>query len=48
MLSYFTKVALSGGRDAERAVAVMDEFADNYFDTKRAGLVISCYQACQV
>ena len=39
---------LGGGGTADRAVAVMDEFADNYFDSKRAGLVMSCYRACQV
>ena len=48
ILSYFTTVALGGGRGAERAVTIMEEFQDNYFDTKRAGLVLSCYRACCV
>lgn len=46
VLSYFTTVALGGGKDTERAVAIMEEFQYNYFDTKRAGLVMSCYRAC--
>lgn len=44
MLSYFTKVAL-GNKGSERAVAIMEEFQYNYFDTKKAGLVMSCYRA---
>jgi len=46
MLSYFTKVALGGGRGAADAVGVMEEFQDNYFDSKKAGLVMSCFRAC--
>lgn len=42
MLSYFSKVALGGNT---RAIAIMEEFQDNYFDTKKAGLIISCYNA---
>lgn len=45
MLGYFGTVALGGGKMADRAVAVLEEFQDNYFDTKRAGLIISCYRA---
>lgn len=45
VLSYFTTVALGGGKNAARAVEIMEEFQDNYFDTKRAGLVMSCYRA---
>lgn len=48
VLGYFNTVALSGGANAERAITVMEEFRDNYFDTKRAGLIISCYRACSV
>jgi DNA polymerase III gamma/tau subunit len=47
MLSYFSKVALSGGHGAAEAVAVMEEFQDNYYDSKKAGLVLSCYRACK-
>jgi len=45
MLSYFSKVALGGNG---RAVDVMEEFADNYFDSKKAGLIISCFRACDL
>jgi len=48
MLSYFTKVALGGGKNADHAVAVMEEFQDNFYDSKKAGLVISCYRACNL
>lgn len=33
------------GKDAGRAVAIMEEFQDNYFDTGKAGLVMSCHRA---
>ncbi|RKZ05951.1 hypothetical protein DRQ25_15015 [Candidatus Fermentibacteria bacterium] len=46
MQAYFTSVALGGGKQASRAVDILEEFADNYFDTKKAGLVASCYRAC--
>lgn len=45
ILSYFSKVALGGGKGAARAVGIMEEFQDNYFDTKKAGLIMSCYRA---
>ena len=45
VLSYFTKVAL-GGKGAERAIKILEAFQDNYFDSKKAGLVISCAIAC--
>jgi len=56
VLSFFTTVAIgkkdpktgkvrAPGKDASRAVAIMEEFQDNYFDTKRAGLIISAYRA---
>lgn len=45
MLSYFTKVALGGGKGADRAVDVIEEFSDNFFDNKKAGLVAACYRA---
>lgn len=47
MLSYFSKVALGTGNMAAAAINVMDCFQFNYFDTKRAGLILSCYNACQ-
>lgn len=46
ILSYFSKVAL-GGRGADRATEILEEFQYNYFDTKKAGLVMSCYRACK-
>lgn len=45
VLSYFSKVAL-GGKMAGRAVQILEEFQYNYFDTKKAGLIMSCYRAC--
>lgn len=48
ILAYFSTVALGGGATADRAVAVMEEFQYNYFDTKRAGLIMSCYRATQI
>lgn len=46
MLSYFTKVALGGNKGAAQAVGIMEDFQDNYYDTKKAGLVMSCFRAC--
>jgi len=46
ILSYFSKVALGGGRECERAAAIMRCFQYNYFDTKQAGLILSCMEAC--
>lgn len=48
VLGYFSSVALGGGKGAAKAVAIMEEFQDNYFDTKRAGLIMSCYRATQL
>lgn len=42
VLSYATTVLLNG-KGNERAALVIEEFSDNFFDTKRAGLVLSCY-----
>ena len=46
ILAYFTKVALGGGKQADFAVQIMENFQYDYFSTKRAGLVLSCYRAC--
>jgi hypothetical protein len=43
VLSYATSVALKGGANAARAVAIIEDFTDPYFNTKRAGLVASCF-----
>jgi DNA polymerase-3 subunit gamma/tau len=48
VLSYFTSVALGGRGDAGRAVSIIKCFECNYYDSKRAGLVASCFDACQV
>jgi len=46
VLSYFTTVALGGSGKAGRAVDIIDEFTEPYFNTKKAGLVSSCYRSC--
>lgn len=45
VLSYMTNVMLSGGKGAARAYICIDCFSDNYYDSKKAGLVRSCYAA---
>jgi len=47
MLSYFTTAALRGDKNAGRAVDVIECFEDNFFDSKKAGLVASCYRAVE-
>lgn len=42
VLSYATKVAL-GGRDSARAIEIIEEFEDNFFDSGKAGLTRACY-----
>ncbi len=44
VLSYATKVLLSGGKQSGRASLVIGEFADNFYDSKKAGLVLACYE----
>lgn len=43
VLAYFTNVLLGGGKQAQRAAAIIECFADNFYDSKRAGLVLACY-----
>lgn len=45
ILSYFGKVATGGGRFAQDAIHVLECFQYNYYDTKKAGLILSCYNA---
>jgi DNA polymerase-3 subunit gamma/tau len=45
MLSYFSKVVLGGGKNTGFGIKIMEEFEDNYFDTNKPGLVMSCYRA---
>lgn len=42
ILAYFTTVLL--GRTNPRAYAILDAFRDNFYDSKRAGLVMACYE----
>lgn len=43
VLAYATKLAKSG-KDAARAVAIINAFRDNWYDCKEAGLVASCWE----
>ena len=44
ILSYFTTVALGGNLEkAERACAIIERFEENFYDSKRAGLVAACF-----
>lgn len=45
ILSYFSKVALGGGKNSGRAVQILEEFSEPFFNTKKAGLVIAAYNA---
>lgn len=44
VLGYATSVLLKGGKQAARAYTLIDAFRDNFFDSKRAGLVAACYE----
>lgn len=44
VLSYATTVALGKG-DPARAIDIIEAFGDNFYDTKKAGLVRACYDA---
>jgi len=44
MLAYATTVCLGGGKMSARAFVILDTFRDNYFDSKKAGLVADCYE----
>lgn len=46
VLAYFNSVALGGGKNAGAAIAVMKCFQFDYFASGKAGLTISCYEAC--
>ncbi len=43
ILGYTSKIVLGGGKMASRAVMVLQEFEDNFYDSKKAGLVRACY-----
>lgn len=44
ILGYMTTVLLSGGPQAPKAYEIIQCFRDNLFDSKKAGLVASCYE----
>lgn len=43
VLSYCTAVLLGGGKLAGRAARIIDRFETNFYDSKRAGLVLACW-----
>lgn len=45
VLAYMTTVALGGGKSAARAMEVIERCRDNYFDSGKAGLVLSCWES---
>ena len=46
VLGYASAVALGGGGAAGRAIQIIEEFEDNFFDSKKAGLIRACYNLC--
>lgn len=47
ILGYLQTVLLGSSlEDGERIAAIMANFSDNYFNTGKAGLVMSCYLSC--
>lgn len=44
VLDYATKVMLGGGKMVPRAAVLIDSFAFNFYDSKKAGLVSACYR----
>lgn len=49
VLGYFSTVLLGcKGEEGKRIALLMAEFANPYYDTGKAGLVVSCYMACLV
>jgi DNA polymerase III gamma/tau subunit len=45
VMGYASSMALKNPRNADRAVHVIDCFAEPYFNTKKAGLISSCFDA---
>lgn len=45
VLSYMSSVALGNGKGVARAIDVIDCFRTPYYDTGRAGLLLSCWDA---
>ena len=46
ILGYFSAVLLSNTKKNKRAADVMECFLDHFYDSGKAGLVLSCWQAC--
>lgn len=44
ILSYYTGILLGGGVLSDRAYIVLEAFRDNYYDSGKAGLALSCYE----
>lgn len=44
VLGYCTNVLLGAGKLSSRAALVIQSFRDNFYDSKKAGLVIACYE----
>lgn len=47
VLSYASSVLLKGGKLADRAALIISCFSENFYDTKRAGLIAACYDVVQ-
>lgn len=47
VLGYMKSVALGANRNSTRACIIIDHFRDNFYDSKMAGLVVSCYNAIE-
>jgi len=45
ILGYFSSVLIGGGKYAERAFSIIAIFEKNWFDSGRAGMIASCYEA---
>ena len=46
VLTYFSKVLLGNGEI--RIAEILEQFEDNYFDSGKAGLILSCFAANQI
>jgi len=44
VLGYMSAIALNDKKNAKRACQIIDIFSDNFFDTKKAGLIRCCYE----
>lgn len=44
VLGYVKPIILKGGKLEKRAVAIANEFRDNWYDSKIMGLILACYE----